>query len=393
MKIGFVTAIAHDLDLEQVLELAAETGFDVRRADVLAAREGRPPVRGRHPPRRRRLRRRRRGVDHGAAAQPRRRVLRRSATTRTRSTPTRREREVVTRTCRLVIDAAAVARRQRGQHLHRPRPHGLGRRQPRPLRGGLAAARRARRAAGVRHRDRELPDAVLDRRMAGRQEPRRLARGVAADVRDHPEPHLRPELRPVAPRLAAHRLRPRDPRVRRPRSSTSTPRTSGSMPDRLYSEGVLGPRLARPEAAGAGRRRLGRVLRGADRRRLPRPGVRRGRGSGLRVRARRSYAGAVVSHCARSSRSSADSGSSYSASWRERSPASSPAAARASIRGSRRAGARPQRQRPRRPSRSAGAGTGGCPRRRMSTSPSRTSLRPSPRRRSARRRRCRDPRP
>ncbi len=54
------------------------------------------------------------------------------------------------------------------------------------------------------------------------------------------------------------------------------------------------PRLARPEAAGTRRRELGRVLRRPHRRRVQRPGVRRGRGPSLRGLARRPPAGAAA---------------------------------------------------------------------------------------------------
>ena len=59
----------------------------------------------------------------------------------------------------------------------------------------------------MQDRHRELPDALHARRVAGRQEPGHHARDLAADVRGHPERELRPQLRPVALRLAADGLR------------------------------------------------------------------------------------------------------------------------------------------------------------------------------------------
>ena len=57
---------------------------------------------------------------------------------------------------------------------------------------------RPRREQGRQDRHRELPDALHRRRMARRQEPGDHAGDLAADVRRHPQPQFRPELRPVA---------------------------------------------------------------------------------------------------------------------------------------------------------------------------------------------------
>ena len=136
---------------------------------------------------------------------------------------------------RKVIDAAADAGRRGRQHVRRPRPGAVGRRQLAAVPRGLAAAGRARRGAGRADRDRELPDALHRRRVARRQEPGDQPGDLAADVRRHPEPELRAELRPVAPRLAADGL-PRPARASSATgSSTSTPRTRGSTGRRSTS--------------------------------------------------------------------------------------------------------------------------------------------------------------
>ena len=53
MKLGLLTAAFPDTPLEEVAEWAAANGFSMLEVDVLAAgRQGRPPLRRRHPPRR-----------------------------------------------------------------------------------------------------------------------------------------------------------------------------------------------------------------------------------------------------------------------------------------------------------------------------------------------------
>src|SRR5262249_37358384 len=99
----------------------------------------------------------------------------------------------------------------------------------------------------------------------------------------------RPQHRPVAPRLAAHRLRPLHPRLR----EAHLPCACQGHADR--SRRTLRPRhhgagLAHAEDSGPGRRELGRLLQRPERHRLPRPGVHRGRGPRLRGLARRPQA-------------------------------------------------------------------------------------------------------
>ena len=57
----------------------------------------------------------------------------------------------------------------------------------------LAAVGGPRRVEERADRDRELPDVVRPRRVAGRQKPRDLPGDLAEDVRRHPEPGVRPE--------------------------------------------------------------------------------------------------------------------------------------------------------------------------------------------------------
>ena len=45
MQLGFVSAVLHDMSLEEVLAFAADRGFSLRRSDVLAAGPGRTPLR------------------------------------------------------------------------------------------------------------------------------------------------------------------------------------------------------------------------------------------------------------------------------------------------------------------------------------------------------------
>jgi sugar phosphate isomerase/epimerase len=62
------------------------------------------------------------------------------------------------------------------------------------------------------NRDRELPDDLLLRRVAGQHEPRLDAGGLGRDVLDRPERELRAEPRPLTSRLADDRLRARGAR-------------------------------------------------------------------------------------------------------------------------------------------------------------------------------------
>src|SRR5439155_14331184 len=87
-------------------------------------------------------------------------------------------------------------------------------RQPRGLQAGLAAAGALRARAQREDRNRELPNALLERRMARRTQPRLLAGVMAAAVRDRARRQLWAQPRPVAPGVAVHRLHTRSPRIR-----------------------------------------------------------------------------------------------------------------------------------------------------------------------------------
>ena len=206
------------------------------------------------------------------------------ATTPTRSTPTRTTARVVAEHLRKVIDAAAkllgvgvvntfigrdsaqIGRGTTGRCVCEVWPAWCG----------------TPRRPGVQDRHRELPDAVLEGRMAGRQEPGDVAGDLAAAVRDVAEPALGLNFDPSHLVWQYIDAGPGDPRVRpahrpRPRQGRADRPATGST-----SEGILGLGWHAAEAAGPGRRGLGRVLRGADRRRLRRAGVHRGGGPGLR---------------------------------------------------------------------------------------------------------------
>ena len=95
-------------------------------------------------------------------------------------------------------------------------------------------ARRARRE----DRHRELPDDLLLRRMAGRQQPGQHAGHLAQDVGDHPRRQLRPQPGSVAPDPADDRLRAGGARVR---TSIFHVHAKDLQIDRegLYQHGVL----------------------------------------------------------------------------------------------------------------------------------------------------------
>ena len=67
-----------------------------------------------------------------------------------------------------------------------------------------------------------------------------LAGDLAADVRGDPVAELRPQLRPVAPGLAVHRLRSGRSTSSGIGSSTSTPRTRRSSRELLYDAAISG---------------------------------------------------------------------------------------------------------------------------------------------------------
>ena len=215
MKLGLLTAAFPDLSLEQVAEWAASEGLRDARDRLLAGGRRR-------------------------AASLRRRLRTSTSTT---STPTSvrgvlerhglelsslayypnnlhpddgAARGRVNAHLRKVIDAAErlgvrLVGTFVGNDKDRPLPENLER-----FRGALAAARRVRRRARREDRDRELPDDLLVRRVAGRQQPRLVAGDLGRAVLGHPGRELRPQPRPLAPRVADDRLRARGLRLRRP---------------------------------------------------------------------------------------------------------------------------------------------------------------------------------
>ena len=200
------------------------------RGRVLARRRGRrAPLRGRLPHRRRDARRREGGRDRRRPRAPRPGHLR----ARLLPEPALARRRGARRRARAPAAGdrgRGDARRRHRRHVRRPRPRAQPARQPRRLPRGVAAARRPRRAARRADRDRELPDDLLLRRVAGRRQPRLRAGDLARDVHGDPGRALRPELRPVAPRLADDRRRARGARVRRPHLPRRTARTSRCGP-------------------------------------------------------------------------------------------------------------------------------------------------------------------
>ncbi len=93
------------------------------------------------------------------------------------------------------------------------------------------------------------------------EEPRHEPGDLAAHVRRHPEPELRPQLRPVALRLAAHGLPGSPSGSSRRGSSTFTRRTCGwTREARRRRHPGDAARVPQPEAAGARRGRLGRFF-------------------------------------------------------------------------------------------------------------------------------------
>ena len=130
--------------------------------------------------------------------------------------------------------------------------------------------------------DRELPDALQLRRVAGRPQPRDDAADLAPDPRAVGR-HDRAQLRPVAPDPPDDRHPAVHPRVR----AAHPPRPGQGPDDRprraVRARRLLGRhRLAGPAAARPRRRRLGRPVRGALPRRLRRRHHHRARGSRLR---------------------------------------------------------------------------------------------------------------
>ena len=150
MKLGFVSAILPEYTLEEVLALRRRAGVLERRADVLAAGQGRAALCGGDAPRRRRA-----STPIATSPRPARPApawrSRGWATIRTRCRPTAAESDVAVAHLHKVIDAAADAGRRGRELLRRPRPGAVGRRQLAAVPGGLAAPgppRRGARACG-----------------------------------------------------------------------------------------------------------------------------------------------------------------------------------------------------------------------------------------------------
>ena len=225
MKLGLLTAAFPDLSLEEVAAWAAGERLRDARGRVLAVGRRRgTAVRGSHAHRRRRARHRRRARD-ARAARARDLVARllpeqppsgRRAPRAGERAPAQGDRR------------GAGARRRHRRHVRRQRQGPPAAREPRPLPPDLAGARRVRGRSRREDRDRELPDDLQLRRVAGRHEPGVVAGDLGRDVRRDPGRELRAQPRPVAPRVADDRLRAGGLRLRASGSSTRTRRISRS---------------------------------------------------------------------------------------------------------------------------------------------------------------------
>ena len=258
MKLGLLTAAFPDLTLDEVAAWAAANGFETLEVACWPSRRRRAaPVRGRHAHRRRRVRPGR-GARDARPPRPRDLVARLlpeqppPATTRTARRSNGHLRKVIDAAQALGVEIVGTFV---GNDKDRPLPENLER--FREIWPPLVALRgRARRE----DRDRELPDDLQLRRVAGRQQPRVVAGDLGRDVRGDPRRELRPQPRPVAPRLAADRLRAGGLRLRRPDlpRAREGPRDPPRRP--LPPRHVLGRhRLAGAAAAGPRRGELGRA--------------------------------------------------------------------------------------------------------------------------------------
>ena len=217
MQLGFVSAILPDLSLEEVLRVRRRRGVRLRRADVLAARR-RPTA--------------------GTPASPTSTSPPAPATTPSTSATWCGMHGVAVSGLGYYpnpLDPDPEHRRVVAEHLQEGDPGappllGVGvvntfiGRDPRKSRRGELAGARAGLAGdrggggGGRREDRpsrHCPMLFSRRRVAGRQEPGRQRRRVwRRAVRPPSRTPARAELRPVAPGLAVHRLRPGGPGVR-----------------------------------------------------------------------------------------------------------------------------------------------------------------------------------
>ena len=226
MKLGFVSAILPEFTLERGARVRRRGRVFERRADVLAARQGRAAVRGRHAPRRDRprLRRHRSGSATSSAAHG-------VAISGLGYYPEpalghRAESETAVAHLHMLIDAAAdLGVNVVNSFIGRDPAQSVEANWPRFLEVWRPLVSHAEER-GVRIGIENCPMLFTARRVAGRQEPRDQPRDLAEDVRGDPEPELRPELRPVALDLAADGLpRPagRVPRPARPRPRQGCP--------------------------------------------------------------------------------------------------------------------------------------------------------------------------
>ena len=247
MKLGFVSAILPEYTLEQVLSFAHKAGFSS--VELMCWPPGKAE-------------RRYAGVTHldvtdlspDAIAKIQDLLAiapgRRSpgwAITPTRSRPIGPRPRSPSTHLHKVIDAAAALGVGHGQHVRRPRPGPVGRRQLAAVPRDLAAAGRARREQERADRHRELPDALHARTngpaaRTWRPSPAIWRRMFAR----HPQPELRPELRPLALDLAADGLpraarrvpRPDLPRPRQGRPDRPRPRSTSTASCRIPSSGT-----------------------------------------------------------------------------------------------------------------------------------------------------------
>ena len=149
-----------------------------------------------------------------------------------------------------------------------------------PLRAGsLAGVGASRRPARRAPRHRELPHALLERRMARRQEPRGVAGNLATTVHGVSEPWASTSIRRTSSgntsTMSAASVSSASA------SFISTPRTRASIRDRLYDAGILGLGWHIAENPRPRRRQLEAPLRRPDRCGVPGGRLHRGRRSRL----------------------------------------------------------------------------------------------------------------
>ena len=278
MKLGFVSAICPNSRWTRFSSFGQGRGLRLRRADVLAARQGRAALRRRHPRRRRRLRpRRRRPHPRGRGQRPGVAISGLGYYPNPLAAGPGRGEPCVEHLKQVIAAAANCwAWGWSTRSSAATGPSSVDDNWPRFLEIWRPLIKFAEEQ-GVRIGIENCPMLFTARRMARRQEPGPLPGDLAADVRGHPQPEFRPELRPVAPGLAADGLRPAAARVRAIGSSTFTPRTPRSIRDQLDDVGILATPLEYhgPSCPGWATSTGARSSR-PDRHRLPWPGLHRG---------------------------------------------------------------------------------------------------------------------